>query len=365
MSKKVSLDELIFTMSWEDPELDRAAFGHAPGKCVATVGSGGCNTLTFLLDDPERIFAFDFNQTQVWLLELKIAAFRFLDHDQVLELFGVRESSRRANLFRVLSGGLSAGARSYFEDTSWLFERGLLGGGRYERSVAAFRALLRLIQGKRKIARLFEPKSEAERERFYAEEWDTAAWRVLFKLFFNKRVLASRGLSADYFHFADGSASFAESFARRTKHALTELPVRENPFVAQYTLGKYVSEDCLPEYLRPANFELIKSRLERIENVQLDVRHFKQRVGTARFDGICLSNVFELMSNQETQRALTEVAETLAPGGRITLRNLMVPREAAADTGLTLDAVQSRALAAADRSFVYRAIHVYSKGTER
>jgi S-adenosylmethionine-diacylglycerol 3-amino-3-carboxypropyl transferase len=363
MSKKVSLDELIFTMSWEDPELDRTAFGQKPGMRIATVGSGGCNTLTFLLDDPEHVFAFDYNQTQVWLLELKIAAFKVLSHDQLLEFFGVRASTQRARLFQTLSGALSAGARSYFGNAAWLFERGLLGGGRYERFVAAFRKLLGLIQGHRKIARLFDERSEQERLRFYEVEWDNVAWRLLFRLFFNKRVLASRGLSPDYFHFADGSTSFAESFARRTKHALTTLPVRENPFVAQYTLGRYLSEDFLPEHLKSANFETIRARLDRIENVQLDVRAFKQRAQGTQFDGICLSNVFELMSNDETQRALSDVKGTLSPNGRLTLRNLMVPREAAGETGLVLDAEQSRALAAIDRSFVYRAIHVYKRGT--
>lgn len=51
-------------MSWEDPALDRQVFARPPGHRIATVASGGCNALTFLLDDPESVLAFDYNPTQ-------------------------------------------------------------------------------------------------------------------------------------------------------------------------------------------------------------------------------------------------------------------------------------------------------------
>jgi S-adenosylmethionine-diacylglycerol 3-amino-3-carboxypropyl transferase len=357
----VTLEHLVFTMSWEDPALDREAFGLSPGADVAIVTSGGCNALTLLLDDPRHVLAFDYNPTQRFVLELKASAFRRLDYDGVLELLGVRKSRRRGALVEGVLPGLSPAARAFWAAQPWLVRDGVLNGGRYERFLAYFRRLLRVIQGRRRMEALFEPRDPRGRERFYDEQWNRLPWRLLFQLFFNKRVLARRGLSANYFTFDDGSRSFADSFYRRATHALRDLSVHDNHFLAQYVLGGY-REGVLPEYLRRGSFETIRSRVDRLEIVTADVRTvFDLR--PAAFDAICLSNVFELMPADETAAVLRRVAAALRPGGRMTLRNLMIPR--AVEPGfypvLNPDPIHARALLAQDRSFVYASFQVYTR----
>ena len=39
---QVEFPELLFGMSWEDPESDRRALKIQPGEVVVTIGSGGC-----------------------------------------------------------------------------------------------------------------------------------------------------------------------------------------------------------------------------------------------------------------------------------------------------------------------------------
>jgi S-adenosylmethionine-diacylglycerol 3-amino-3-carboxypropyl transferase len=361
-SKKVGLDELIFTMSWEDGDLDRAVFAPlGKGARLATVASGGCNALTFLLDDPAEVVAFDYNPTQVYVVELKRAAFLALEHAEILELFGVRPSQRRAALLARVEAHLSSGATAYFKQLPWLVTGGLLGGGRYERFVSWFRVMLRAVQGARTVDDLFAERSATDRQRFYDERWDGSVWRLLFRAFFNKRVLASRGLSADYFHFAGGE-SFADAFSRRTKRVLTELSPRDNPFVAQYVLGRYLDEDHLPEYLRPGSFDVLRERMPRLTVQTADVRHLSSLFPAGRFDGLCLSNVFELMSEDETKQTLARIEDVVADDGRMTLRNLMVPRAVAPETrALVLDAEGGAALHNRDRSFVYRSFQSYRR----
>lgn len=356
----VQLEELLFTMSWEDPELDRRAFALEPGARIATVASGGCNALAFLLDDPREVFAFDYNATQVYVAELKRLAVRDLNDDELFEFLGIRESSRRAALLARLTPALPAAARAWCEAQPWLVDNGLLNGGRYERFVGLFQRLLRLIHGRRRIEALFIPRERDERAAFYDAEWDTWAWRLLFRLFFNKTVLARRGLSPEYFAHDDGTQSFAESFRTRTAHVLRDLPVHDNPFLSQYTLGRYVA---LPDYLRPENLPIIRDRIDRLRIEVGDVRTVFDDFGPDAFDAICLSNVFELMSEAETRDILPRVAHGLRPGGRMTLRNLMVPRAASPEheSLLELDADLSRELLNDDRSFVYRSVQVYTR----
>src|SRR5208282_3673353 len=93
-------------------------------------------------------------------------------------------------------------------------------------------------------------QSLQEQRDYFDRVWNTVQWRALFQLLFNKRVLARRGLSADYFRFDDGAASFADSFFARSKRALRDLPIATNYFIAQYLLGRYTSAQAAPAYLR-------------------------------------------------------------------------------------------------------------------
>jgi S-adenosylmethionine-diacylglycerol 3-amino-3-carboxypropyl transferase len=362
-SRKVELHHLLFTNSWEDPDLDREAFGNGKGKVIATVTSGACNSLTFLLDDPARIFAFDYNPHQVRVLELKKAAFQTLEHGALLELFGVRPSSRRENLLRQVLPALTTESADYWKEQKWLSERGLLNGGRYERFVSLFNLLLRTLQGKRRLLSLFEERDRGGREIFYRKEWNRLRWRLLFKVFFNKTMMSMRGLSADYFHFDDGSRSFAENFSKRTEHAMVDLPVRANYFLAQYALGYYLGEEYLPDYLLRENFKIIRERVGRVEAVVGDVRDVFDRFESGTFDGICLSNVFEMMSQAEADEVLPRVARVLKPGGALTLRNLIIPRKVPAAMAGTLDleAERSHSLHQQDRSFAYRSFQIYAR----
>jgi hypothetical protein len=68
------------------------------------------------------------------------------------------------------------------------------------------------------------------------------------------------------------------------------------------------------------------------------------------------------MSEAETHEVLQKLAPCLVPGGRMTLRNLMIPRAVQGDltSQLVLDEPLSRALLLKDRSFVYRSVQVYT-----
>ena len=71
---QIELYKLIFTLNWEDPESDLKALKINSGESMMTITSGACNTLSFLLADPQSIHAVDINSSQSYVLELKMAA---------------------------------------------------------------------------------------------------------------------------------------------------------------------------------------------------------------------------------------------------------------------------------------------------
>jgi S-adenosylmethionine-diacylglycerol 3-amino-3-carboxypropyl transferase len=364
---QVELSNLLFGMSWEDPGSDRRALQIQPGDTVVTISSGGCNTLTLLLEDPGKIHAVDINPSQSHLLELKCAAVRRLDYEDLHAFLGLTPSNSRLEMFESLSRDLSKPALQYWRRQFKMIRGGIVYQGRYEAFLHHFRRLLRIVQGKNRIEGFFKCQSLEEQQQYFDRIWNTVQWRMLFRLAFNKRVLAKRGLSADYFRFDDGASSFAGSFFQRSRRAFREIPVGANYFLAQYLLGRYVSTDAVPDFLRKENLPVIRERLGRIDIVTADAKGWLTQRPGASIDGFSLSNICELMSPEETERTFEEVSRTARPGARICFRNLMVPREVQASltSKIRLQVEDSRRLLEQDRSFVYSRVQAYVVATEK
>jgi S-adenosylmethionine-diacylglycerol 3-amino-3-carboxypropyl transferase len=358
---QVQLSNLLFGSSWEDPASDQRALAIKPGETLMTVTSGGCNTLTLLLEDPGKIYAVDINPSQSYLLELKRAAVRRLSCEDLRAFLGFAPSTNRIETFHTLGSELSENAQHYWSGHQEAVRKGVIHAGKYESFVRLFSRLVRAIQGRRRIEGLFSCRSVAEQQSYFDRKWNTPQWRLLFKLLVSKRILAKRGLTADYFKFDDGSTSFSESIFRRSRRAICDIPVGSNYFLAQYLQGKYLSEDAVPAYLRRENLATVKQRLDRIEIVIAPAQQWMSERAPSSIDAFSLSNICELMSPDETARLFAEVARTARTGARVCFRNLIIPRSVpdALASQIVLQQTLSDDLLARDRSFVYSRVQAF------
>jgi S-adenosylmethionine-diacylglycerol 3-amino-3-carboxypropyl transferase len=359
---QVELSKLIFTMNWEDPESDKAALQIKPGERVMTITSGGCNTLELLLANPEGIFAVDINPAQSYLMELKINAIQHLSYDEFICLMGLTNSLSRKELFNRLKPNLSQAAQHYWETNKLVITKGILMSGRFEKFVRIASKILQLIQGKRKVQQLLSITNLEEQEKFYDQKFDTWQFRIIFKLLFNKSILAKRGLSADYFYFDDGSSSFAESFYKRARNVLRNVAVENNYFIALYLLGNYKSLTQLPAYLKQENFSLLKKDVHKIQIITADVKEWLQSIPDDFIHCFSLSNICELKSEEDTALLFKEVSRVAANGARCCFRNLIIPREVpqALHYIIRKKQVLSDDLLKKDRSFVYGKVAAYT-----
>jgi S-adenosylmethionine-diacylglycerol 3-amino-3-carboxypropyl transferase len=341
---------LMFTQSWEDPACDLAALAVQPGETLFAIISGCDNVLGFLLADPARVIAVDLNPTQVYLLELKRAAFRQTSHAEMLELLGVRASSRRRALYARLRGELSPAALRFWEAHQQWLDSGLLVQGGFERYYALVRTLLRVVIGRQRLKKLFALQPGDQRE-FYDREWDTWRWRTLLRLVCSKYVLGKR-LDPSWFTHAEVS-SFGEHFTRIAEHAVAVLPARTNYFVAQLLLGCYLNEDTVPDYLRAEHFETIRRREDRITALIADVGAAIETLNPQSIDCFALSNVFEYSPLDLFEQTLPALIRAARPGARFALRNLLAPRRLADHAEFRVDAELSARLRDADRGFIY------------
>lgn len=359
---QVSLFKLIFTLNWEDPVSDHTALRIGKEDKIFTITSGACNTLGFLLFDPQKIFAVDINPSQNYQLELKIAAIKALDYEVFIGFLGLTNLESRLEVFDALKTNMSVEAKEYWEENRNLIKRGFLINGRYEAFVKIISRMIMLIQGRKRVKGLFKCENLTEQMSFYDRYWEIRRTRFIFNLFFNKRILARRGLKADYFHFDDGSTSFAESFYRKFRHVCREVPIQGNYFIHLYLSGKYKNLTEVPDYLKESNFETIKARIDRIEIVSADAQGWISNLPSDSIDCFALSNICELMSDSDTERLFKQVLRTGKHGGRIIFRNLMIPREVPdhLSNQIKIDKELSEKLKNTDRSFVYSKVASYN-----
>jgi S-adenosylmethionine-diacylglycerol 3-amino-3-carboxypropyl transferase len=354
---------LLYAQCWEDAAVARGALRIRTGDTVFAVAAAGDNVLAFLQDDPGRIIAVDVNPTQAALVELKIAALRTLpDAVAIRGFLGADPSESRAAAYRSLRGALGAGSRDFWDANIPLVEHGVLHAGRFERYLATFRrTVLRVVPGRHTTRRMLAAPSLDDQRRIYREQWDSASWRLLFRVFFSRRLLRRFGRDPAFFEQCEID-DIGNHYLGRARHALTELPIRCNPYLTYMLAGRYGEGDRIPDYLRPEVQALIRDRLDRIDVHAASVDDTLRQLPDASVDAFYLSDIFELSTPEEHALTLAEIARAGRPGARICYWNNLVPRrrpDSLASRLATHDD-EAAALHATDRAFLYSRLVVES-----
>lgn len=355
MTSSTIFQDILYAQCWEDPELDRAAFGVGPGATVFTITSGGCNALAFLADRPDRVIAADLNASQNHLTELKQAAFRALNREELLEMMGVRNSGHRHDMFQALRTSLSGPALAYWDAQPQKIAEGLIHCGRYERYLGLLRTWTRRVMGRRLIEKFFEEDDPVRRAELFATQWDTVAWKLLTRVLLSRRTMTLL-FDGAFFEYVEGDFSFGRHFARRVEFAMTVLPPRENPFLAYILLGGYYSEHHLPTYLRPEHHGAIRQGLDKLSVHTASCDDFFRSLPDSTITHFNFTNIFEWLAPEAFERLMRATHRVATPGATLTYRNLLVHRERPeilADQ-FEPDRARARELHDRDRSFIYR-----------
>lgn len=349
-------DDVLYAQCWEDPSIDREAFGIGPSDSVFTITSGGCNTLAFLLDDPRSIVALDLNPHQNHLLELKSAAVRMLSYGDLLGFHGVIESTNRAALYRRLRPSLSDSARYFWDGKPEHIDRGIIDCGRFEEYVRMIGSCARTLLGRDVVWSFFENRSREERAVLYETHWNTRRWRFLTRTLLS-RTCMSLFFDKGFFAQLDEHFSFGKHFEAIIRRAMIDLPVHQSPFLSYALLGCFRSHDSLPVYLREDHVPVIRQRLDRITTVSGDCGEYFASLPAHTFSCFNFTNIFEWMSVEQYWDLLGETIRIARPDARMTYRNLLVRRSRPEHfaQSITPQPELSTRLHARDVSFLYKA----------
>jgi len=346
-----------YAQVWEDADVLLDGLEIQSGDTCLTIASAGDNALAMLAKNPHRVVVIDLSPAQLACLELRAAAYRRLEHPELLELIGSRHSRRRLQLYHRCRDELSGEARRFWDQRSHTISRGIGAAGKFERYFEIFRrAAMPLIHSQKMVDRLLAGGTLSDRRRFYHECWDTPRWRALFKVFFSRWMMGRLGRDPAFFDYVEGDVS--ARILRRANHALSELNPAENPYLQWILKGRHTT--ALPFALRPENFHAIRNNLHRLEWRLTSLEEYLDGVASQTINRFNLSDIFEYMSHENYQRALERIVRTGTPGGRLVYWNMLAPRsrpDSMADQLQPLVDLANR-LHLADKAFFYSAIIV-------
>src|SRR5262249_59430145 len=96
---KADFSGVRYAQCWEDADVLVEGLGVRPGDVCLSIASAGDNSLALLTRQPARVIALDLSPAQLACLELRVAAYRALEHPELLELIGSVPSRRRPQLY--------------------------------------------------------------------------------------------------------------------------------------------------------------------------------------------------------------------------------------------------------------------------
>lgn len=346
-----------YAQCWEDADLLAAALPLTTESRVLSIASAGDNALALLAGGPAEVVALDLSRAQLACLALRVAAYRTLNHGELLELIGARPSARRDQLYQRCRPLLAGDDRHFWDSHSPQIAQGIGGAGKFERYFKLFRErIMPLVHSRRTIHQLLAGGDLAERQRFYQQRWNNWRWRLLFKIFFSRRVMGKMGRDPSFFAYVEGDV--ASRILARTEYALTQLDPADNPYLHWILTGSY--GEALPRALRGEQFNAIANHIDRIRWHHQPLEGYLAERPSERFDAFNLSDIFEYMSPANYQQLLTTLVTAANPGARLAYWNMLAPRSRPTAMNQRLASCDelARQLFSQDKAFFYSAFVV-------
>lgn len=316
---------------------------------VLSIASGGDNSFACLLLNPSSVICIDTNITQIYLVELKKIAIKYLSYKEYLEFIGINDGDS-LYYYNQIKKYLGNDALLYFDKNIFLIEKvKIVNCGRFEYYFQIFsKKVLPLIHSKKNIDKFMNCDSLNEQIKFYQTKFNNLRFKLLFKIFFSKFIMKKLGRDKDYFKYNKGSLS--KELKNRIELGLFNNLNKNNPYLQYVIYNKFIE---YPLYLQKENYEIIKANIDKlvIKNCSLDDELNSQ----TKYDLMNLSDVFEYMSNDLMKSYEEKINNCLADKGRVIFWNMQNTREFRNELTKIDVSIKN------DLAFYYKNILVYEK----
>lgn len=279
----VWFDAFVYNQIWEDPRVDVKALQLNENSRILTISSGGCNSLNYLLENPESITAVDLNRHHIYLLRLKIAALKYLpSHEQFFNFFGFGKNEKNIEDYQKYIKPYLDGETQKFWENNTFFGRIFYGkrinffqnGGLYEHSRTSyflrfFHRAAHLFGGKPEEILRAETLREQEilYQKYIAPFFDSFLIKIVGKL-----PVTMFGLGVPPQQYEElkkdlhDDLNIIDIYRERTRRLAVAFPIQDNYFAWQAFSRKYDTKNrrAIPDYLKVENYEKLKKNANEI-----------------------------------------------------------------------------------------------------
>ena len=125
--------KILYSQCWEDILILTRGLEIKSDDVILSIASGGDNSLALLLENPKSVIAIDQNPVQIYLVELKKAAIKYLDYENFIRFLGVRHDNNRWRTYLKLRSFLTDSAAHYWDNNRKNINRGIVHIGKFEK----------------------------------------------------------------------------------------------------------------------------------------------------------------------------------------------------------------------------------------
>jgi S-adenosylmethionine-diacylglycerol 3-amino-3-carboxypropyl transferase len=369
----VWFDAFVYNQIWEDPRVDLQALKLDENSRVLTISSGGCNALNYLLENPQSVTAVDLNRHHIFLLNLKIAALKFLPaYEDFFAFFGFGKSEKTDEIYeKFIAPNLDDATKTFWNKKIKIFNN----GGLYEHSrngyfLRFFHKFSRLLGCKPdEVLKAKTPAEQAELyEKYIAPFFDSFVIKTIGKM---PVTMFGLGIPPQQYDelkkdLADGG-SIIDVYKERTKRLAVGFPIADNYFAWQAFARKYDTESrqAVPEYLKAENYETLKRNAGKIRAKIGSVTEEIKNQPHNTFNRFVFLDAQDWMNAEMMTELWSAIAEKGKSGSRIIFRTAGVTSPI--ETNLPPDLREkfvyekdlSKELFKQDRASIYGGFHLY------
>ncbi|MBQ3422889.1 MAG: DUF3419 family protein [Romboutsia sp.] len=352
-------DFIRYSNSWEDTDIICEALQPTSEDTVISICAAGDNPLALASYSPKKVIAIDINKTQIYLFNLKREAFRQLEYNQVLEFLGVNDSKNRLELYNKIKENLDKETKSYWDNNIGYINEGVIHIGKFENYFTIFRTkVLKLIHTKKTINEFINKNTIEEQNDFYHKKWNNARWKMIFKIFFGKKVMGKLGRDKSFFKYVN--VNVGVNILKRVEFGIFNNLNKTNPYLNYILKGDY-TEESMPYYLRKENFEKIKKNLDKIEVFNGDVVECI-RLYNGQVNKMYLSDIFEYMDPKTFEYNISEIEQYSDSKTTLIYFNMLADRVIDNTSEFIWDKKLSNNLTLKDKAFFYKRLIIAKKG---
>lgn len=268
--EKLIFSGIVFNMSWEDPYMDRDSLKVGPGDTCASIMSGGCNVLSLLCWNPDRVIAIDQNDAQASLTELKVAGIRTLDWKTFSDIFGDFDTMRFFDVYRnTLRPQLSDKARAFWDRrrNQKVMKKGLQVAGKNGVFLRLLRMYLRSVIDFSVLEGMFDITDKAELDDYYTERIEPAIMTTFIRRVceVGKPYFWLAGVHPTQLEVVERDMPLYEYIRIRMRKLVTANLPRENYFLASSVLGRFINREVVPPYLQEQHWATMRKNIDRFD----------------------------------------------------------------------------------------------------